>query len=95
MTFATDELMSSTKLVRNFGAVLENFKNKSVSKIGILKNNDIEAVIFSREEYDNMIELIEDMQDIALVKERMENDDGTRYTMEEVAKECGIDLNNL
>lgn len=95
MTFATNELMSSTKLVRNFGTVLENFKNHSVSKIGILKNNDLEAVILSREEYDKMIELIEDMQDIALIKERMENDDGTRYTHEEMMKKFNIVPNSL
>jgi len=75
MTFATDELISSTKLVRNFGSVLEKFKNNSISKIGILKNNDIEAVMLSREEYDNIFEYIEDLEDIALVKERIKNDD--------------------
>ena len=95
MTFATDELISSTKLVRNFGSVLEKFKNNSISKIGILKNNDIEAVMLSREEYDNIFEYIEDLEDIALVKERMKNDDWKRYSMEDVAKECGIDLKSL
>lgn len=95
MTFATDELISSTKLVRNFGSVLEKFKNNSISKIGILKNNDIEAVMLSREEYDNIFEYIEDLEDIALVKERIKNDDWKRYSMEDVAKECGIDLKSL
>ena len=95
MTFATDELISSTKLVRNFGSVLEKFKNNSISKIGILKNNDIEAVMLSRKEYNNIFEYIEDLEDIALVKERMKNDDWKRYSMEDVAKECGIDLKTL
>ena len=33
--FTTEELISSTKLVRNFGSVLEKFKNKKISKIWI------------------------------------------------------------
>ena len=49
--FTTDELISSTKLVRNFGSVLDSFKNDNISKIGILKNNNIEAVLISVEMY--------------------------------------------
>jgi hypothetical protein len=33
MTFATDELISSTKLVRNFSSVLAKMKNHDISKI--------------------------------------------------------------
>ena len=96
--FATDELISSTKLVRNFGSVLDSFKNKSVSKIGILKNNNIEAVIISKEEYrifEELQEYIEDLEDEKMILERIKNDDGTRYSMEEIAKECGINLNTI
>jgi PHD/YefM family antitoxin component YafN of YafNO toxin-antitoxin module len=56
--FATDELISSTKLVRNFSSVLDSFKNKGVSKIWILKNNNVEAVIISVELY-NLFEELE------------------------------------
>jgi len=31
--------------------------------------------MLSREEYDNIFEYIEDLEDIALVKERIKNDD--------------------
>jgi len=51
--------------------------------------------MLSREEYDNIFEYIEDLEDIALVKERIKNDDWKRYSMEDVAKECGIDLKSL
>ena len=96
--FATDELISSTKLVRNFSSVLDSFKNKGVSKIWILKNNNIEAVIISKDEYrifEEMQEYIEDLEDEKMILERMKNDDGTRYSMEQVAKECGIDLKTI
>jgi len=95
MTFATDELISSTKLVRNFWTVLWKMKDHSISKVWILRNNDLEAVMMSKEEYERMLEIIEDLEDIALVEERMRNDDGTRYTMEEMAKKFNINLNSL
>jgi len=93
--FATDELISSTKLVRNFGSVLENFKKKNISKMWILKNNDIEAVILSRKTYDNIIDYIEDLEDIIIIKEREKNDTWKRYSMEEMAKMHNIDLTSL
>ncbi len=92
--FTTDELISSTKLVRNFGSVLDSLKNKKRTKIWILKNNNIEAVILSKDEYrlfEELQEYIEDLQDIALVKERLKNDDGSRYTMEEMLNKFNID----
>lgn len=95
MTFATDELISSTKLVRNFSSVLWKMKNHSISKVWVLKNNELEAVMMSREAYDELMDYIENLEDIALVEERMRNDDWTRYTLEEIAKECDIDLTSL
>ena len=98
MTFATDELISSTKLVRNFGSILEKFKNNSISKIGILKNNNVEAVIISKDEYrifEELQEYIEDLEDEKMILERLKNDTWKRYSMEEVAEECGIDFKTL
>ena len=98
MSFATNELISSTKLVRNFGSVLNKFKDNSLSKIWILKNNEIEAVILSKDEYrifEEMQEYIEVLEDEKMILERLRNDTWVRYTMEEVAKECNIDLNTI
>lgn len=95
MTFATDELISSTKLVRNFWTFLSKMKNNDISKIGILKNNDLEAVMLSREEYDKIIEYIEDLEDMALIEERIKNDNWTKYSHEEMAKIHWIDLKAL
>lgn len=95
MTFKTDELISSTKLVRNFGSVLSNMKDNTISKIGVLKNNDLEAVIFSRNEYDKLQKYIEDLEDITLAEKRIRKDHGARYSQEEVARELWINLHTL
>ena len=96
--FTTDELISSTKLVRNFGSVLDNFRKNKKSKLAILKNNEIEAVIISKDQYKNfekLQEYIEDLEDIALVKERLKNDNWKRYTHEEMLKKFNIEPNSL
>jgi len=95
MSFATDELVSSTNFVRNFSSIMDKLNSSSIKKIGILKNNSIKAVLLSENMYENILEYIEDLEDLALVEKRMKNDDWTRYTMEEMAKECGIDLTSL
>jgi len=95
MSFATDELVSSTNFVRNFSSIMDKLNSSSIEKIGILKNNSIKAVLLSENMYENILEYIEDLEDLALVEKRMKNDDWTRYIMEEMAKECGIDLTSL
>ena len=98
MSFATDELISSTKLVRNFGSVLNKFKNNSLSKIWILKNNEIEAVIISKDEYrifEEMQEYIEDLEDEKNILERVKNDTWVRYTHEEMLQKFNIKPNSL
>jgi hypothetical protein len=42
-----------------------------------------------------MQEYIEDLEDEKMILERLKNDTWKRYSMEEVAKECGIDLNTI
>ena len=96
--FATDELISSTKLVRNFSSVLWKLKNNEKSKFWILKNNEVEAVIISKEEYrifEELQEYIEDLEDAKMVEERMKNDNWTYYSLEEMAKIQNIDLNKI
>lgn len=95
MTFATDELVSSTNFVRNFSSIMDKLNSSSIQKVGILKNNSVKAVLLSENMYEKILEYIEDLEDAALVEKRMKNDDWTRYTMEEIAKECDIDLTSL
>lgn len=45
-----------------------------------------ELVILSREEYDNLIEELEDLEDIRLYDEAMLEDDGERIPMEDAFK---------
>ncbi len=61
-TYSTEELVSSSKLVKNFWWYLEKISNNQFEKIGILKNNKLEAVIISPETYDLFEDFLEDIE---------------------------------
>ncbi len=61
-TYSTEELVSSSIISKNFGRYLSKISNKEIDKIGILKNNKLDAVILSAWEYENMIDLLEDLE---------------------------------
>ena len=53
--FSKDEIISSTKIMRNFGDVLNKLKNRDLNKIAVIRNNEIEAVILPLEEYEKLL----------------------------------------
>ena len=58
VTYSTNELISSSEFAKKFGTYLAQIKDNSVEKLAILKNNKVEAVIFSKDEYENMKEAL-------------------------------------
>ena len=53
-TYSSDELISSSDFAKKFGTYLSQIKSHTVDKIAILKNNHIEAVLVSKDEYEEM-----------------------------------------
>lgn len=62
VTYATNELISSSELAKKFGTYLMQIKDNSVEKLAILKNNKIEAVIISKDEYERMKEALKETE---------------------------------
>ena len=58
VTYSTNELISSSEFAKKFGRYLAQIKDNSVEKLAILKNNKVEAVIISKDEYENMKEAL-------------------------------------
>ena len=58
VTYSTNELISSSEFAKRFGTYLAQIKDNSVEKLAILKNNKVEAVIISKDEYENMKEAL-------------------------------------
>ena len=62
VTYATNELISSSELAKKFGTYLMQIKDNSVEKLAILKNNKVEAVIISKDEYERMKEALKEIE---------------------------------
>ena len=58
VTYGSNELISSSELAKKFGSYLSQISKHSVEKLAILKNNKVEAVMISKEEYEAMCEAL-------------------------------------
>ena len=54
VTYENDELVSSSEFAKKFGAYLDKIKSSDAEKLAILKNNHIEAVMLSRDNYEQL-----------------------------------------
>jgi len=52
--YSENELFSITDFTKKISTLLKDVKNNSIEKIGILKNNRLEAVVLSTEEYSRL-----------------------------------------
>ena len=66
VTFARNEIVSSSQFVRNFATLLKQLTESKQEKIAIIKNNEIQAVMISVEEYEKLksIEEISERKEI-------------------------------
>ena len=61
VAYASHELIPSSEFAKKFGSYLSQIKSATVDKIAILKNNNIEAVLLSKDDYEEM-KLLADTQ---------------------------------
>lgn len=58
IAYKNDELIPSSEFAKKFGSYLAQVKSHSVEKLAVLKNNRIEAVLVSKDEYERMKEAL-------------------------------------
>ncbi len=68
VTYSTDELISSSELAKKFGSYLTQIKDNTVEKLAILKNNKVEAVLISKDEYETMKEALKEIETQKILK---------------------------
>lgn len=73
--YAREEIMSSSELVRNFGAVLSSVAEHKRKKVAIIRNNRLEAVILA-------VDVYERLENACLVLERTELESGNAASNE-------------
>ena len=62
VTYSTNELIPSSEFAKRFGTYLSQIKDNTVDKLAILKNNKVEAVIISKDEYESMKEALKELE---------------------------------
>jgi len=69
VAYTQNELASATEISKQFGEYISKVKNGLVDKIGILKNNKLNAVILSVEEYERMVNAMDLLEDLSIYEE--------------------------
>ena len=59
VTFARNEIVSSSQFVRNFASLLQRVTKSNNEKIAIVKNNQMQAVMIPIDEYERLATLAE------------------------------------
>ena len=76
ITLTKDEIISSSKASKNFGKILDRLKSGENDKIIISKNNELEAVIITFQEYEEMkqvSELLEHLEISRIIETRKDS----------------------
>jgi hypothetical protein len=58
--YAENELFSITDFTKQISGLLKDIKNNTIEKIGVLKNNRLEVVVLSTEEYSRLKKIEEE-----------------------------------
>lgn len=89
--YAIKELRSATTISKNFGAAIEDLRLEKCEKIGVLRNNHLEAVLLPADEYEQMaliFELLEEEELTDLLKVRLKTPRSEYVSFEEVCKKA-------
>lgn len=62
IAYENDELIPSSEFAKKFGYYLAQIKSHEVEKLAILKNNRIEAVMLSKDEYEKIKNAYDNLQ---------------------------------
>jgi len=98
IAYTSQELVSSSDFAKKFGTYLAQLKTNMVDKIAILKNNNIEAVLVPKDDYEAMKkawELQEHREIYEVVEERKETDLEAYVSFDDMAKRLNIDVDAL
>ncbi len=61
--YAENELFSITTFTKQISSILKSIKDNSLEKIGILKNNRLEVVVISTQEYSRLKKIEQERQE--------------------------------
>lgn len=99
--YAQNELLSITDFTKRIANVVKGVKEEAIEKIGILKNNRLEAVLISTTEYERLkhyeeiVEALENKELLQIVEQRSITPLSEYVSSEDMAKKFNVNLNSL
>ena len=96
--YTKDELISSTDIVRNFGAILDSIKERRRDKVAVMRKNKLEAVILSIDEYERiqgLADLIEHLQIFKTIEKRKATPLEEYVDFENLLAEHGLSIDDI
>ena len=97
VAYTKNELVSATELSKQFGEYISKVKNGLLDKIGILKNNKLNAVILSVSEYERMAlaeARLEEIEIAQMLQERLKTPKEEYLNGDDVLKRLNLSLDN-
>ena len=101
VSYTQNELLSITDFTKSISKILGNLKEHSLEKVGVLKNNKLEAVVISTQEYERLKEIEELMNNIEhkeiyeIVQNRINTSKSDYVSLDDMAKKFNIDTSSL
>ena len=99
--YAPNELLSITDFTKKIAAILKGIKEQSCEKVGVLKNNKLEAVVISTDEYERLksleelFEAMEHQHIFETIQARKETPLSSYIPLEALAQKFNIDVKSL
>jgi len=98
VAYTQNEMFSISDFTKQISKIINNIKEKSFEKIAILRNNKLEAVVISAEEYERLKQIEELVEHTEIYKE-IKNRENTKLDdyieFDDLAKKFDIDLKKL
>ena len=93
VTFARNQIVSSSQFVRNFASLLQRVTKSNNEKIAIVKNNQMQAVMISIDEYERLATLAEKAEQKAIfetIQERKNTPVSEYISYDDAMKMAGL-----
>ena len=92
VAYKKDEILSASRVARSFGQVLADLSGKR-SRVVVVKNNHLEAILLPIEDYETMAEalaILEHLEIYRLVRKRKSKKRPNAISLDALLKEQGL-----
>lgn len=93
ITFTRNEIVSATQFVRQFATFLKRITESKQEKIAIIKNNEMQAVFITIDEYERLKaieEYAEQKEIFSLIEARKNTPENEYVSFEDAMNQAGV-----